>query len=230
MLRNLARHLVAALALATASGQARAQSAPPEQEFEGWLAVVGTAAFGDSPHRPSLWLDTHARRGADGTTAIVRPGVGVRLAPSTTLWLGYAYVPFFPDDGLARTDEHRMWQQSISTLDAGAGVSLQFRGRMEQRFRPGEPSVGFRARNFVRLGWMKEGSKLGLVVWDEWFAGLNTVSWGPQAGYDQNRAFVGAAIAMDRSVRLELGYLLVHQNRATDRLVHAVAMTLFVAR
>lgn len=70
---------------------------------------------------------------------------------------------------------------------------------------------------------------MGLVVWDELFLGLNSVAWGPAAGYDQNRSFAGLAVPIGGSARVEPGYLLAHLNRTPDKLVHALSITLFAS-
>jgi hypothetical protein len=69
---------------------------------------------------------------------------------------------------------------------------------------------------------------VGLVAWDELFIGFNDVSWGPSAGYDQNRLFLGVARPVDDWGRVEVGYLLAHLDREPDLVAHAVAVNLFV--
>ena len=200
-----------------------------DADFEVWNAAAATVAVGSKPHAFQLWFDAHARRGGAGTTVILRPGVGLRLSKGFVLWAGYAFVPFFQDAG-GRTDEHRSWLQGLGSVKFGEAISFQSRTRLEQRYRPDARGIAHRVRQFVRLAWMKPGAPIGLVVWDELFLGLNRVGWGPTAGYDQNRVFVGAALPIGKLARVEPGYLLAHQDRTPDKLVHAVSITLFVSR
>lgn len=210
--------------LTASAGYAQARP-DPARDFAVWAGVISTVDLGREAPSASLWLDTHLRRGDAGTLFILRPAVGLRATSWLTLHAGYAWIPFFDDANATRRDEHRIWQQAIVAGDVGRGVSLQSRTRNEQRFGPGD-GVGHRLRQFVRLGWTR--GAVGVVVWDELFLGFNTTEWGAQRGYDQNRLFVGASIAIGASSRLEVGYLAVHLNRERDEWVHALALNLFL--
>lgn len=49
--------------------------------------------------------------------------------------------------------------------------------------------------------------RLNLVAWDEVFVRVNSTQWGGQAGFDQNRAFLGLGWTFNPNFRTELGYL-----------------------
>lgn len=46
-----------------------------------------------------------------------------------------------------------------------------------------------------------------LIAAEEVFLNLNTVAWGPVAGYDQNRVFAGIGYRLTNTTRAEIGYL-----------------------
>ena len=69
------------------------------------------------------------------------------------------------------------------------------------------------------------------VLINETFFHLNDADWGPRAGFDQTRTFVGGARRLNSNVRVELGYLHVYLKRpgeADDSLIHAISLNAFV--
>ncbi len=188
-----------------------------------------TAAFIQARSQPTGltgWLDLHARRRADSTLGIIRPGIGWTFSPALALHAGYAYIPTLTDAGGNRR-EQRAWQQFVLGHAAGP-AKYQLRGRLEQRFGSGD-DVAHRVRVFARGQWQPRSSvPLQLVVWDEAFFGINDADWGPLAGYDQNRLFMGLGTDTKLDgVRVEAGYQLVHL-RGNAPLVHVLAVNLFV--
>ncbi|MFW6050826.1 MAG: DUF2490 domain-containing protein [Myxococcota bacterium] len=205
-------------------------TAQTERDFQVWNALLATADLpGPSSATPSLWLDVHARRGDAGTVHILRPGVGVRLAPFLSLWAGYGWVPVFTDGG-PTAHEHRAWQQVILQHRTDDRLAMQSRTRFEQRFHDGGDDVGLRVRQFVRMGWQPSADiPVGVVGWDELFLGLHDTDWGALGGFDQNRLFLGAFMPITTGVRVEVGYLNVYVRRTgADLLAHNLAINLFV--
>ena len=47
----------------------------------------------------------------------------------------------------------------------------------------------------------------------EIFLNINSVSWGPKAGFDQNRIFVGPVYNIDDRQRVEFGYMNNYVNK-----------------
>ncbi|MBX3250593.1 MAG: DUF2490 domain-containing protein [Myxococcales bacterium] len=202
-----------------------------ESEFGIWAGAFVNAETTRAAPAPLIWLDLQARRGDFGTAAILRPGVGLKLAPWAQVHVGYAWIPFFRDEPNAHgerfSDEHRSWQQVLLQHAAAWGLSIQSRTRLEQRFGDGD-QTGHRARQFVRLGFGT--STFGAVVWNELFINLRTTDWGQRAGYDQDRLFLGLSVAASSSwVRIETGYLLVHAKREPNQVLHALMLNLFLS-
>lgn len=206
---------------------AASRPAHADQDLAVWSGVVTTARVGAGPRPVLAWLDLHGRRDAPAAIGIVRPGIGIELAPWLSVFGGYAWVPSWPDASDARTDEHRTWEQAILTHALGEGATLMGRTRLEQRFHEAGDDVGHRVRQLVRFGWVPRGGRVGVVVWDEVFVALGDTDWGQRAGYDQNRLFAGAILTIAPWARVELGYLVAHLDREPDRWVHAFGTYLF---
>lgn len=197
--------------------------APPAHavDSEVWTATFLQVAPTGGPTGPRFWLDLHARRNAAAMTGIVRPGLGWQVARPLSVWAGYAFVPSDPDDGPA-TLEHRAWEQASAahTVDR---VALSLRVRQEQRVRTGEPQVHHRLRAMPRVGVRIDGP-VSLQVWDEVFLSYGATPWFDVAGYDQNRAFVGAGVEPASGWRVEAGYLNLDLARGPDSANQHVAL------
>ncbi len=72
--------------------------------------------------------------------------------------------------------------------------------------------------------------KWSLIGSDELFVNLNTVDWGPVAGFDQNRVFVGFGYTFDSTFRTEIGYMNQYINRDLnyDRDFDLISLNLYV--
>ncbi|MCH7689032.1 MAG: DUF2490 domain-containing protein, partial [Planctomycetes bacterium] len=90
------------------------------------------------------------------------------------------------------------------------------RSRLEQRFFETGEDTGLRFRQLV--SWRQPfayAEKYSFVLWDEIFVHLNDTDWGANAGFDQNRFFVGIGLKrnFDSRWRTEIGYLNQHIDR-----------------
>jgi hypothetical protein len=194
--------------------------------FQAWDALIIQTRPKDAASGPAIWFDAQARRGADATIGILRPGFGWYLGPRVSLWAGYLAQGTFRD-AAPDTLEHRPWQQAQFTLGPQAST-WTLRTRLEQRFLHNDADLGLRVRQLVRLQ-HKLGRESAWVLWDEIFLGLNETSWGQPAGFDQNRIFVGPAWLPRRQVRLEGGYLSAFLVRpGVTTLVHSLSLNAFL--
>lgn len=220
------RWLLAALVLGSVAHFDAGASAQTAQQFDIWAGLFVNGQFKSDAPSGTTWFDLQGRRSGDGTTLIVRPGLGYVIRPWVTLWLGYAWIPEFIDATGERIDEHRIWEQL--TLDyRGKGILFQSRTRVEQRFREGD--VAHRFRQVARFNYQpRETLPVGFVAWDELFLGMTGANWA-QKGFDQNRLFVGPAVfAFDGIFRAEVGYQFNYLNRTPNRIAHVLALNLFV--
>lgn len=80
----------------------------------------------------------------------------------------------------------------------------------------------------LRTLWaLDQESKLSLCASDEYFQNFNTVTAGPESGFDQNRFFLGINYLIAKSVQVESGYMNVFVNQAGSTnsiLNHVLAM------
>lgn len=208
----------------------------PTHAAQTWLGVF---VQGRIHGRLFVMSDLHHRMYGDFSPywTLVRPGVGVQLAPGMFVAAGYAWTPSWRAQGLAfedRVDEHRAWEQWQHEAPVADGaLRLQARARLEQRWRPSvSDDVGHRLRLMARVTLPLGGPWL-LAVWDELFVTFNDTAWGQRAGYDQNRFFAGPGVwAVRDALRFELGYFNQHLRRAGnaggDLVNHAVMLNTYV--
>jgi hypothetical protein len=215
------------LAALLATGSAHAQ----DSTFQEWFSLPMTYDVGDAELRPQLWTDLHVRRRSDSTLFILRPALGLRFNRTVAAHLGYAWVPTFQDGATPDSHEHRAFQQVVLNFPQLWWMSWQLRTRLEQRFSSLGDDVALRLRQLARVGFrFARGAPYLFVVWDELFVGFNAVDWGPRAGYDQNRLFVGPGVDVPGvGGRFELGYLWNHVNGTPDLHAHALFVQLVVA-
>jgi hypothetical protein len=150
---------------------------------------------------------------------IVRPAVGYQMSKTFSLWLGYAWIPFFAPE---RVTENRVFQQMLFEVHPLRGnphgdFLLVNRTRFEERFIDDASGPSFRLRHMARGVYRIPGAGgLGVAASDELFVNLVRLQKGPPDGFDQNRAYVGFNYKID-ALQLELGYLNDIVNRGDDK-------------
>lgn len=247
--------MTAALGAALATGGAAAQTAPDfTGQYQTWLAFNY-----QGPLRGNLFLagDVQYRAWDDFTpqTVIVRNALLYRPMEGMFVGGGYMWQPAWRQrGGEGFVDEHRLFQTfQYQYTHAGTGIAVQFRTRLEERFRhPSEGmEFGLRARQLVRGTFPVTGDRrLYLVAWDEVFINLTDSGHEPDGtdgtgatqytprwetvGFDQNRAFAGAGYQLvPNALRAELGYMnqYVHRpgNAAGDLMGHTTLLQFYFA-
>ncbi|MFN2428203.1 MAG: DUF2490 domain-containing protein [Candidatus Binatia bacterium] len=196
---------------------------------------MGSGPLGlDRQGRLLGWLEVQTRFDDDMGhlfTTIARPGLGWRVNERLDLWAGYARIDTLRESA-PDTGENRFWQQASFTVAKPFGGTLTGRTRLEQRWDDRGDDVGWRLRQFVRYAYRFEGTRWSLVVFDEIFLAFNDTDWGANAGFDQNRAFLGAAVHVTDIVRVEGGYMnqFVERAAASNSSNHILLISLFVSR
>lgn len=200
-----------------------------------WLAALGNGKFeslgSESPLR--WWFDAHYRMRDDAggfNQSIIRPGLGYALDNEQTLWAGYGWIKTSPVTG-NNFDEHRFWQQWTYAPSSGDWLFLH-RSRFEQRWVETGNDVGLRWRQMARgQRILSQCPQWSLILWDEAFFHLNDTDWGADAGFDQNRAFVGFGWKRCKNARTrtEIGYLnqFINRQGGTDGMNHILSINLF---
>lgn len=196
-----------------------------EEDANIWLAQTATVDLGGNT---VLWLEAQERFTDDASRLgqlLVRPAIGYRIDPTTTAYLGYAYVMTDPT-GPVRTHEHRIFQQlSFRLLGDGKGVTLTGRTRLEQRRLEGRDGTGWRMRQQLRLSAPLSG-KVRAIAWTEPFVGLNETTF-QRGGLGLWRNFAGLAIPAGKTFTIEPGYLNQYVVRTgRDRIDHTASLTL----
>ena len=211
----------------------RAQAGELLEDSQVWAGIISTGTLKPAGEKWRFWLEGQGRFGNDMSTlsqGFVRPGVGYAINEHASLWVGYAHI--FTDTPFVRTsaDEERVWQQFTWNQPVGAG-SFTSRSRLEQRFVDTVSDTGWRYRHFFKMAYPIKGLPgISAVAFEEVFVNLNDVDGGPQAGFDQNRAFAGLGYAFSKVVKTEVGYLNQFIDRPINpnRVTHALAITLFL--
>ncbi|MEM6330712.1 MAG: DUF2490 domain-containing protein [Planctomycetota bacterium] len=228
---------LACCTIAAAAGQTQAQTL---DDAGLWFATFGNGRFESlDPGSPlRWWLDAHyrLRDDTDGfNQSIVRPGLGVEVAPRHALWAGYAWIRTEPVGGGpiggGVFDEHRFWQQWTAAPSAG-DWRLLHRSRFEQRWVETGSDVGLRWRQLARAQrLLSDCPQWSLVLWDEAFFNLNDTDWGARPGLDQNRAFLGLGYKRCGRARerYEMGYLnqLINRQGGVDGMNHILSLNVF---
>ena len=200
-----------------------------------WFAALGNGEFesldDDSPLR--WWFDAHLRFRDDAegfNQSIIRPGLGYAFAENQALWVGYGWIRTDPVTG-DLFDEHRFWQQWTATPSCGDWKYLH-RSRFEQRWVETSDDIGLRWRQMARAQRVFPGCpQWSFVIWDEAFFHLNDTDWGANAGFDQNRSFIGVGYkrCQHSPVRTEVGYLnqYIERPNGSDSMNHILSINFF---
>jgi hypothetical protein len=207
-----------------------AAGAETDHDEQTWVNVTLTGSIKDD----LLYFAEAQPRIGNGVTEVsqllLRPAIGWRVSPRVSIYQGYARI--LSPEGRDRR-ENRLFQQLSWTLTPpGAGVEVQSRTRLEQRWQDGSGDAGHRLRQMVRFELpLKQGDRApGLLTHAEGFFALNNTAWGARKGFDQLRAFGGVELPVDKRSTVELGYLaqVVNQPAGVTRWNHVAAFTFFL--
>lgn len=221
-------HLLLAGLCLVASG-ARA-AADPVQDGQLWINTTLFGSVGDV----AFFAEAQPRIGSGISRLdqlILRPAVGWKVNESLTLYQGYAYVEDHGTPGRVSIED-RSFQEINWKISEIAGVKVSSRTRFEQRWQSGGRDVGFRLRENLRFARPLTEAKdsISAVGWTELFVALNDADWGPRAGFDRIRTFVGLELPIGGQSTVEFGYL-NQTARAPARgieLDHILSLNLFV--
>lgn len=210
-------------------------SAEVDQHGGGWIIVSATGDFeAASPKlaRLKYWFDSQVRFLADEGgyyQSLIRPGLGWGVFKRGAVWVGYNWLRT-DLEGIAPIDEQQVWEQFTWSEPAGDWSRL-WRTRLEQRFVSGADDVGVRLRQLFRTSIpIQKGSPLSVAAYDEVFFNLNDTDWGREAGFDQNRFFIGMAwkLLPKLGTTLEIGYMnqYIDAPSGPNQLNHLVTATI----
>lgn len=190
-----------------------------DRDTQFWAQTVLTTPINVQDQPFQLYLEYQARHSNDlsrNDIGFLRPAILYKLNSNITFGLGYLSLRGFDFEEI----ERRTWQQ-VQYFDSTNFFDYQIRFRLEQRYRQNsvinstdDNQVLSRIRiQFRAQGkWQIYGFKPLFV--DEFMAGLNSVSSEGfakiNAGYDQNRVFIGVTRKLTDYMSFDFGYL--HNN------------------
>jgi len=213
------KNILAALVVAGVllSGPVVAQTNDDLTDFQVWGNVTATGNWGFvNPNNPNLkkwkwWAEGQGRFGDNAShfsQALLRPGIGYQLTPTTSIWAGYAWAPTTAPFTRIPVDEQRVWQQ-VLWRDKFSFGTVQSRSRLEERMIPQLGNdVGMRFRQLMKLSIpLSFAPGFSYVIQDEIFVALNTNDWVTRRGMDNNRFFTGIGYAITKEITGEIGYM-----------------------
>lgn len=204
--------------------------AAPTTDVQGWTALQ---LSGPIAGKLVMWLDL-TLRASENTRGIyqIEPviGVGVRVTRAVIVTVGHGRILNRSVEG-TENHEDRYLQQVQAKLGSIAGGALAMRARVEERRLSGARDTGLRARGQLR--WVRPSGQRGTsaVLWHESFVILNNTDWGPPAGWNQMRNFVGLRRTIAPHLDVEGGYLnqYTKQVRRADTIDHVASVTMALA-
>ncbi len=211
--------------------------AEEEHLFGQWTAAFINGKFGkDSPWnymfeaniRSSQYPKAFNNEGYDIGSVPIRLGFGYQIDKENSVMLGYLYQYSQPPYAKKDINENRAWQQYMNVQDFKEDGKLQLRTRFEQRTIEEGSGTGLRARQQLKYTYPIEKT-WGLAVSEELFVNLNDVSWGPVAGIDQNRFFIGPYVQVNQDVKVEVGYqnVFVNKDLVDDQMNHIFTINIY---
>lgn len=185
-----------------------------------WVQIYGEGSlnFIDPQWKDGrIWLEAQSRWDEHWThwyQGMARAALGYSLSDRATVWMGYTFLPT-QNIGKPYFAQQDLWPAFRYTLPTEVGT-FTFRTMWETNFIVAG-SIRERPRQMIRFTHPFDFEpRLTLVAWDEVFVRVNSTPIGGQAGFDQNRAFLGAGWSFNPDFRVELGYL----NQYVDNAMH----------
>jgi hypothetical protein len=193
-----------------------------EQLFGQWTQAAINGNFG----KGSQWIwygdvsirstqdhkDKQGNQGYDIGSIPTHLATGYQFDKMNSLMVGYVYQYSQPPYAKKDTNENRSYQQYQNVLDFGDVGKLQNRTRYEQRWVTTSDQMAQRLRHQIKYQY-PFNKEWGFVIAEEIFFNINSVKWGPKAGFDQNRIFVGPVYNIDDRQRIEFGYMNNYVNK-----------------
>lgn len=205
------------------------------QDAGAWAHIVAEGSLGfvdPSLQQGRLWLEGQSRWDGDWDhwyQGMARVALGYALSERATVWLGYTFLPT-QNIGKPYIAQQDLWPGFRYVLPTDYGTFM-FRTLWETNFLVAD-SVRERPRQMIRyIRPFDSEPKLMLVAWDEFFVRVNSTPVGGQAGFDQNRAFLGLGWAFNPGFRTELGYLnqyIDNADHTAETMHHLIMGSLFI--
>lgn len=189
-----------------------------EDDFQLWTNITATGSVSKELAKVKYWLEYQGRFGEDASKLsqlLLRPGIGYQLSPSTSIWVGYAWIRTALPFAIIPNHENRIWQQLLWS-NKNQRFIFTLRSRLEQRLLPDTIHTAWRYRQLFKIGYfIPNHEKFSLIGMDEIFYHLNNFNHQNNSGVDQNRAFIGIGYKTTEQSTIEFGYLNQNIRRTT---------------
>ena len=233
---------VAAWSLVAGAGsEALAAGSTLSNDFRLWTPVFLTVAL---PQNYIAYAEVNPRFGddvSDLNQLILRTALGYKLNDKWSVWQGYAWsTVYYNAANLPEfTGEHRIYQQltykdKYEFLEAFPFIKIQSRSRLEERWLDHIEGTALRARTMLRVDIpLPQIPDWSFVTFDEIFFNLNGLMGNkgvlaPEAGFDQNRWFIGFNRQFTPQFNMDLGYQMQIINTRRDQLVNQINNILMI--
>lgn len=202
-LKLVFRALFFALTIVTSRQNARAQ----ETDTQLWLRNTITLQTRSGSR---LFIEVQPRIGDElhrSSQFVLRVAAGRPIGNGWTAWLGYVSQPtFFPK---LKREEGAMLQLTNDYSKGNLENAQRF--RLEFRSIEGVDGLSHRMRYQLKhTHWLDSNRRWGWSTAQETAWNLDGSKGGPSAGLDQIRMYFGGVFGASRSLRFELGYLMVY--------------------
>ena len=177
-----------------------------------WYMLFGNHRLTDDLGVHTEYQFRRTGLGSDWQQSLLRVGLDWHRGDQYTLTGGYGWIRSFPygEQPIGETfDEHRIWQQLITTSQTGA-LKWMHRYRLEQRLMMRESGSVWqhRARYFVQVTWpIPNHPAWSLSAYEEAFVGLRSLENPVLNLLQQNRLSVAVNHKLEGGTALQLGYL-----------------------
>ncbi len=177
-----------------------------------WYMLFGNHRLTDDLGVHTEYQFRRTGLGTDWQQSLLRVGLDWHCDDQCTLTGGYGWIRSFPygEQPIGETfDEHRIWQQLITTSQTGA-LKWMHRYRLEQRMMMRESGSVWqhRARYFVQVTWsIPNHPAWSLSAYEEAFVGLRSLENPVLNLLQQNRLSVAINHKLEGGTALQLGYL-----------------------
>ena len=224
---------VAAWSLVAGAGsEVLAAGSTLSNDFRLWSPVfltvpLSTSFIGYAEVNPRFGDDV-----SDLNQLILRTALGYKLNDRWSVWQGYAWNTVYQNANNQPdfTGEQRIYQQlsykeTFPFLETFPFIKILSRSRLEERWIDHTDGTALRARTMLRVDvpLPKMIPDTAFVVFDEFFFNLNGVSGGgPEAGFDQNRFFIGFNHEFMKQFNMDLGYQMQIVNTRKEEMVNQI--------
>lgn len=148
---------------------------------------------------------------------------GDKVLPNLSFWFGYTSVA----PGVVRK-ENDLWQQILWVMADNKCINFTSRTRVEERRTTSQPEWADTLRQkFIILLPNAINKNIMPLISEEIFINLNHPVWVNRQTINQNRAFIGFRVPLDKHVNFDIGYMNQYVlTNTVNQINHIIFLTL----